>query len=73
MSEETDDILRKVYKLIDDREKAVKERDLLREVIKYYENAMSMTYRNGCDIKIIDYEWQAAKSLSELARAKGVL
>ena len=73
MSEETDDVLRRVYKLIDDREKAVKERDLLREVIKYYESAMSMTYRAGCDIEIIDYEWRAAKSLSEIARAKGVL
>ena len=66
-----DDVLKAVYRLIEDRNKAVAEKDRLHEVIAHYEAALKMTYPIGCSIELIDSEWRAARAISAIATAQG--
>ena len=66
-----DDVLKAVYKLIDDRDRAVAEKDRLHEAITHYEAALRITYPVGCDIELIDSEWRAARAITAIATAKG--
>ena len=66
-----DDVLKAVYRLIEDRNKATKESSMLREAITLYEAALKMTYPTGCNVELIDSEWRAARAISAIATAQG--
>ena len=57
--------------LIEDRDKAIKEKSKLYEAIAHYEAALGMSYPIECTIKLIDDEWRTAKLIAGIARAKG--
>ena len=65
------DVLKAVYKLIEDRDKAIKESYMLRGAIIHYEAALKMAYPTGCAIELIDNEWRAGKEIAAIARAMG--
>ena len=66
-----DNILKAVYQLVEDRNKAVAEKDRLHEAITHYEAALRITYPVGCDTELIDSEWRAARAISAIATAQG--